>query len=59
MKHSIPLISPKGKMNIEYDVHNMDKNYQGDLQSEQSIDNLDDMLEEFIEELFDDIDFEN
>ena len=42
-----------------YDVSSMDKDYQGDLQSEQSIDNLDDMLEEFIEELFDDIDFDN
>lgn len=59
MKRAIPLISPKGKMNNNYDVSSMDKDYQGDLQSEQSIDNLDDMLEEFIEELFDDIDFDN
>ena len=58
MRRAVPLIAPRGKMQADYDVHWIADYEKGDLTSGKNIENIDDLLEEFIEELFDDIDYD-
>ena len=57
IRNAIPLIAPRGLMQINYNTDRFDTD-DGDLLNGQNIENIDDMLEDFIEELIDDIDFD-
>ncbi len=57
IRNAIPLIAPRGLMQINYNTDRFDTD-DGDLLNSQNIENIDDLLEDFIEELIDDIDFD-